>query len=110
MVLSLELDDAFVELVDDWVNVFKVVLLEGLELLDGSKKINEFGDSSAEEIELSEDLVWRELELLTLWHVHESFLGKLVLLQVSGIEINAALEHWNELLWWILLIVPEDII
>jgi len=58
VVLSLELLDAFVELTHDWLNIFKVVLLKGLELLDGSKKINELGDSSAEEVELTEDLVW----------------------------------------------------
>ena len=58
MVLSLELLDAFVELTHNWLNIFKVVLLKGLELLDGSEKINELGDSSAEEVELTEDLVW----------------------------------------------------
>lgn len=58
VVLSLELLDAFVELTHDWLNIFKVVLLKGLELLDGSEKINELGDSSAEEVELTEDLVW----------------------------------------------------
>jgi len=58
VVLSLELLDAFVELTHDWLNIFKVVLLKGLELLDGSEKINELGDSSTEEVELTEDLVW----------------------------------------------------
>ena len=58
VVLSLELLDAFVELTHDWLDIFKVVLLKGLELLDGSEKINELGDSSAEEVELTEDLVW----------------------------------------------------
>jgi hypothetical protein len=58
VVLSLELLDTFVELTHDWFNIFKVVLLKGLELLNGSEKINELGNSSAEEVELSEDLVW----------------------------------------------------
>ena len=110
MVLSLELLNAFVELSNNWVNVLKVMLLKGLELLNSSEEINEFGDSSAEEVELSEDLVWRELELLTLWHVHKSLFGELVLLQVGSVEVNAALKHWDELLWWILLVVPKDII
>ena len=42
--LSLEILDACVELFHDWINIFKVVLLKGLELLDGSKKINELSD------------------------------------------------------------------
>jgi len=58
VVLSLELLDTFVELTHDWFNIFKVVLLKGLVLLNGSEKINELGNSSAEEVELSEDLVW----------------------------------------------------
>lgn len=58
VVLSLELLDTFVELTHDWLNIFKVVLLKGLELLDGSKKINQLRDSSAKEVELTEDLIW----------------------------------------------------
>lgn len=58
MVLSLELHDALVELIDDWVNILKVMHLKSLELLDGSEKINKLGDSSAEEVEFTEDLVW----------------------------------------------------
>ena len=48
--------------------------------------------------------------MLSLWHVHESLLGELVLLEVSSIKVNAALKHWNELLWWILLVLPKNII
>lgn len=48
--------------------------------------------------------------MLTLWHVHETLLGELVLLNISNLKLNAALEHWNELIWWILLMIPKDII
>ena len=48
--------------------------------------------------------------MLSFWHVHKSLLGELVLLQVSGIEVNATLEHWDELIWWIEFIVPKNII
>ena len=48
--------------------------------------------------------------MLSLWHVHESLLGELVLLEVSSIKVNAALKHWNKLLWWILLVLPKNII
>jgi hypothetical protein len=32
------------------------------------------------------------------------------LLQVSSIEINATLEHWNEFLWWIEFVIPKNIV
>jgi len=45
--------------------------------------------------------------LLSLWHVHESLLGELVLLDVGVVQVNASLENWNEFFWWILVVVPE---
>jgi len=48
----------FLEGVKNWLDSFKVVLLKSSELLDCSKKLDELGNSSAEEVELSEDLVW----------------------------------------------------
>jgi hypothetical protein len=47
-----------IELLKDWLNSLEVVVFEGLELLDGSEEIDELGDSSAEKVKLSEDLVW----------------------------------------------------
>jgi hypothetical protein len=58
VVLLLELADASVEVVDDWVNVFKVVLLKGVELSDGSKEFDQLSNTTTEEFELAEDLVW----------------------------------------------------
>ena len=110
MVLSLEERFIFIELLEDWVDSFEVVVLESLELLDSSKQVNQLGDSSAEEIELSEDLVWGELKLLALRHVHESLLGELVLLEVSLVELDAALKDFDELLWWIQVVVPENVV
>ena len=110
MVLSLEERFIFIELLEDWVDSFEVVVLESLELLDSSKQVNQLGDSSAEEIELSEDLVWGELKLLALRHVHESLLGELVLLQVSSVEIDARLKHWNKLFWRVEFVIPKDVI
>jgi hypothetical protein len=55
--LLLEGGDVLIELSENSTDVFKVVLLKSLELLDGSKEFNELGDSAAEKIELSEDLV-----------------------------------------------------
>ena len=110
MVLLLEGGDEFVEGIKNWLDTLKIVLFQGLELVDGGEELDELGNSSAEELESSKDLVWRELELLTLWHVHETLLGELVLLYISNLKLNAALEHWDELIWWILLVIPKHII
>jgi hypothetical protein len=55
--LLLEGADVLIELSENCTDVFKIVLFESLELLDGSKEFNELGDSAAEEVKLSEDLV-----------------------------------------------------
>ena len=44
------------------------------------------------------------------WHILEPLLGELILLLISNVEINAALENWNEILWWNDIFLPEDII
>jgi hypothetical protein len=49
---------ALVEVVEDWLDAFQVVPGQDLELLDGSEELNELGDTSAEQIEATEDLVW----------------------------------------------------
>ena len=48
--------------------------------------------------------------MLTFWHVHETFLGELILLEVGLIELNAALKHLDELIWWVGFVIPKDII
>ena len=83
MVLLFELSNELVKVIKNWLDVLQVVLLKCFELLDSSEHLNKLAHSSAEEIESSEDLVWREVELLSLWHVHESFFGELILLEVS---------------------------
>jgi hypothetical protein len=99
VVLSLEECLIFIESLENWLDSFEVVVLKSLELLNGGEKVNQLGDSSAEKIKFTENLIWGELELLAFWHVHESLLGELVLLKVSSIEVNAALKHWDELIW-----------
>ena len=58
VVLLLEHGNELVEVVEDWLDAFQVVLLKSSELLDGTEQLNELAHSSAEEIESSEDLVW----------------------------------------------------
>jgi hypothetical protein len=99
-----------VEGVDDRLDLLKLVLSQGGELLHGAEQLLELENPPAEEVEASEDLLGREVELLTLGHVHESLLGEVILLLVSRIEINAALHDRNELIWWILFNSPEDMI
>ena len=48
--------------------------------------------------------------MLSFWHVHESLLGELVLLEVSLVELDAALKDFDELLWWIQVVVPENVV
>jgi len=48
--------------------------------------------------------------LLSFWHVHESLFGELVLLKISLVKLDAALENFNELLTWIKLVIPKDVI
>jgi hypothetical protein len=57
VVLLLQLLDTFGEFGDDWINVFKVVLLESVELSDRTKELDQFANSTTEEFELAEDLV-----------------------------------------------------
>jgi hypothetical protein len=57
VVLLLESGYITVEGSEDVTNTLKVVLFKGSELLDSSKEFDKLGDSSAEEVELSEDLV-----------------------------------------------------
>jgi len=48
--------------------------------------------------------------LLTFWHIHETFLGELILLEVGLVELDAALKHLDELIWWVGFVIPKDII
>jgi len=48
--------------------------------------------------------------LFTLWHVHESLLGELVLLEVSLVKLNARFKDWNELLMRDCFGIPKDIV
>ena len=79
VVLSLELLDVASEFIDNVADVLKVVLLKGLELLDGTEQVNEFTNTSFEEVKASENLSGREIELLSLGHMLKSLLGELVL-------------------------------
>jgi len=110
VVHTLEPLDNLVEGVDDRLDLFKLVLSESGELLHGTEQLLELENSPAEEVEAAKDLLGREVELLTLGHVHESLLGEVILLLVSCIKINAALHDRNEFIWWILFNSPEDMI
>jgi len=38
----------------------------------------------------------------------ETLLGEFVLLNVGLVEVKAGLEDFNELIWWVLFVVPQD--
>jgi hypothetical protein len=107
VVLLLEASDGRVEGLGDRGNVLQVVLLEGLELLDGAEELHELANTAAEQIELAEDLGRVEVELLALGELLEAGLGELVLLDVSIMEVNAGLQHNDELIWRVVVVVPE---
>jgi hypothetical protein len=86
------------------------VLGEHFELLDGAEQLDQLCDTSAEEVKSTEDLIWGELKLFTLWHVHESLSGELILFLIGLVEVNAALENWDKFLWWVFIFIPKYII
>jgi hypothetical protein len=79
-------------------------------LFDGPEKLNKLNNSSLEEVKLSEDLVGREIELFTFGHVHQSLSGEVVLFLIGLVKVNAALENWDEFLWWEQFFLPENIV
>jgi hypothetical protein len=86
------------------------VLVKSLELLNSAEKLNELGDSSAEQIEFTENLVRTEFELFTFGHVHKPFLGDLILLLVSKVKVKATLENRDKFFRRELFMVPQDVI
>ena len=48
--------------------------------------------------------------MFTFWHVHESLFGELVLLEISLVKLDAALKNLNELIAWIKIVVPKNIV
>lgn len=89
MVLLLEAGDGGVEGLGDGKNVLQVVLLKGLELLDGAEEFHKLANTAAEQIEFAEDLCWVEVELLRFGQLLETGLGELVLLDVGIVQVNA---------------------
>jgi len=110
VVLLLELHHEVIELLEDGLNILKVVLLKSLELLNSTKQVNELLHTAAEEFELAEDLVGREVELLGFGHVLQALSSEFVLSHVGLMEFEAAVEDSNELSTRVLLTVPEGVI
>lgn len=91
VVLFLELGDEVVELLEDRFDVLKVMLLESLELLDSTEQVNELLNTAAEEFELAEDLVGREVKLFSgLRHVLETLSSEFVLFHIGFMKLKAA--------------------
>jgi hypothetical protein len=108
--LALEFLHVLVELLDDRLDVLKLVLAEGAELLDGAKQILKLADTAAEQVEAAKDLLRREVELLTLGHVHQTLLGEVVLMLVGFVQLNAGVQDGDEVIWRVVLVLPELII
>jgi hypothetical protein len=108
VVLGLEGLHVVAEFLDDGGDVLEVVLLKSLELLDGGEELLELCDTAAEKVESTEDLGGVEVELLRLGNVLKTLLGEFVLLHVRLMEVQALLEHLNEIIWGVLFVVPQD--
>jgi hypothetical protein len=105
--LSAERANVDVEGVDDGLDVFEVVLLESLELSNGTEQVNKLANTAAEEIELSEDFSFVEVELAGLGHALEALLSEVVLFDVGVLEFLAALKDNNQLVVGVLGLVPK---
>jgi hypothetical protein len=101
---------AFFEIVENWLDALQVVLGKDSELLNCSKQFNQLCDSSTEEIKATEDRIWGKFKLFAFGHVHQALFGELILLCISLVEVDAGLKDWNELIWWIGIMVPKNII
>lgn len=108
MVLLLELVDEVLEVDQNWSDVFQVVLLKSLELLDCAEQLLELGDTAAEKVELSKNLIGAEVELFGLGDILKTFLSKFVLLDICFVEIKASLQGDNQLIWGELIMVPQN--
>lgn len=86
------------------------MLLERLELPDGGEEVDKLANTSAEKLELAEDLSGVEIELAGLGHGLKALLGEHVGLDVAILEVLAGLENSNELVVGVLLLVPETAI
>jgi len=48
----------FIKGFENWLNTFEIVVIKSFELLNSCEQINQLGNSSTEEIKLSENLIW----------------------------------------------------
>jgi hypothetical protein len=83
VVLFLELVDEVLEVDQNRSDVFQVVFLKSLELLDCAEQLLELGDSAAEKVELSKNLIGAEVELFGLGDILKTFLSEFILLDIS---------------------------
>ena len=90
------------------MDVLKVVFFERLKLLFGREEVDQFADASLEEVEATEDLRRRKVELLGLRHMLESLLSELVLVHISLMQFEARSEHRDQLIMGDLPMVPKD--
>ena len=86
------------------------MLLEGLELPDRAEEIDQLADTTAEQLELAENLGLVEIELASLGHGLKALLCELVLLDVGLLEVLAALKHSNKLVMRVEVLLPEAMV
>ena len=97
--LLFELPGGGLEDGDDGLDILKVVLLKGLELLDSSEQLDQLANTAREQVEFAKDLGGVKVKLLGLGHVLKALLCEFVLLDVSLVQIKAGLEHRDQFFW-----------
>lgn len=104
--LLLELPGKGLEGGDDGLDILKVVLLKGLELLDSAEQLDQFANTARKQVKFAKDLGGVEVKLLGLGHVLKALLGEVVLLDVGLVQIKAGLEHRDQFFWGVDCRIP----
>jgi hypothetical protein len=74
------------------------VLLQSIELLFGLENLDEFEDSSLEDIEFPENLSFGEIEVGTSWESLDLLFNFSVLFLIFLVQLNTVMKHLNKLI------------
>jgi hypothetical protein len=85
-----------VELVDQLVDAFQVVLLESFKLLLSLENVNKLEDPPFEDIKFPEDLGLREVEVGASWQSLNLLLDLPVFLLILLVELDTVMKNLDE--------------
>lgn len=99
MTLLFEFINDFLEFICEKIHTFKVVLCQGIKLLNIWEDFNQFLESAHKGIKFSENLCFWEIKSLSLWHVCNLVLSVSVALFVFAVKFNARAKYFNKFSW-----------